>query len=65
MAKLNIYTLRRAYFIFTMFVTALCTAYMLINDDNMNEMGTDRGFLVRSISALCWVICAYWVIRRR
>ena len=63
MAKLNTYTLRRAYFIFTMFVTALCTAYMLINDDSMNEMGTGRIFLARSISALCWVICAYWYIK--
>lgn len=63
MAKLNTYTLRRAYLIFTMFVTALCTAYMLINDDNINEMGTGRGFLARSISALCWVVCAYWYIK--
>ncbi len=63
MANLNTYTLRRAYFIFTMFVTALCTAYMLINDDNINEMGTNRGLLVRSISTLCWVICTYWYVK--
>lgn len=63
MAKLNTYTLRRAYFYFVMVITALCAFYMHINDDNQAEMGTQRGFLVTSISLLCWSVCAYWYIK--
>lgn len=61
--KLNEYYLRSVYLCFTMLVTAFSTFYMFINDDNMNAMGTQRGFLVSSISLLCWSICAFWLIK--
>lgn len=63
MTKINTYTLRRAYFYFVMIITALCSFYMLINEDNQAKMGTQRGFLVRSISLLFWSVCAYWYIK--
>lgn len=61
--RINIFTLRRAYFCLVMIVTALCAFYMHINEDNQAEMGTQRGFLVTSIGLLCWSICAYWYIK--
>lgn len=57
------YKLRSLYYALALLVNMFVTGYMLINDDNMNDVGTQRVFLVRSIFCVVWVICAFWYIK--
>ena len=60
---ISIQTLRRLYFTLAMLVSAYVTGHMLINDDNMNDIGTQRVFLMRAIFCMVWVVCTFWYVK--
>lgn len=60
---LNVHTIRKIYLTVAMIITALIAGYMLINDDNMNEIGTQRIFLMRAIYCVVWVVCVFWYVK--
>lgn len=56
-------TLRQMYMIFALLVNILVTMYMIVNDDNTMEAGTQQAHYYRLLYCGIWVICAFWYIR--
>lgn len=56
-------TLRQTYMIFALLVNILVTMYMIVNDDNTMEAGTQLAHYYRLLFCGIWSICACWYMR--
>lgn len=56
-------TLRQTYMIFALLVNTIVTMYMMINDDNTMQAGTQNAHYFRLLYCGVWIICVCWFIK--
>ena len=55
--------LRKTYILFALFINALVTMYMIINDDNSMEEKSQYAHYFRFLYCAVWSMCAMWYLK--